>query len=608
MINWLQRKLLQGKDSTPLWSGVEACRTHFNGIVAFSTFINLLYLAPSLYMLQVYDRVLTTGGITTLLFVSFALLAALAALGGLDHVRGRLLARMSARLDHQLSGVVLKTAMTLPVGAPKRQQALRDLDLMRGALGGPGMVGLCDLPWTPLYLIICFLLHPVLGLVATLGAVVLWLVALWSERSSREAVQAAMGSGQAAYASSEAALMASETVRALGMRPGIIGREMTQRGLVNKVTGEGALGQAGFASLAKVLRMTLQSVMLGLGAFLAVNQEITAGAIIAASIISARALAPIDSVVGAWRQLAQGAVAYKNLAELFNSIPADEAGAVALTEPEGHLRLSGISVALPNGLPGRPPTVLLREVSLEIKPGEVLALIGPSGSGKSTLARVATGVLKPQAGHCELSGVDFTLWDRDALGLKLGYLPQEPSLFAGSLRDNISRFARQGGLVSEEVATTGAIEAAQWAGVHDLIMSLPRGYDTELGPGGRGLSVGQSQRIGLARALYGNPAVLILDEPNAALDREGEEALMRALARAKERQMGVLLVAHRATVLGVVDTMAVLNSGRIERLGPKAEIIAALNAAAQNQGAQPVNPQPGGPGRPTPRLAGGGNS
>jgi ATP-binding cassette subfamily C protein len=603
MINWIQQKLLQGKTKTPLWSAVEACRTHFNGIVAFSAFINLLYLAPSLYMLQVYDRVLTTGGLTTLLFVSLALLLALAALGGLDHIRGRLLARMSARLDIQLSGAVLRTAMALPVGSPKRLQALRDLDMMRGALGGPGMVGLCDLPWTPLYLMICFLLHPVLGLVATAGAVILWLVALWSERSSRQAVQASMVGGQAAYASTEAALMASETVSALGMRPGIVGRELAQRNVINTITGEGALGQAGFASLAKVLRMVLQSLMLGVGAYLAVNQEITAGAIIAASIISARALAPIDSVVGAWRQLAQGAVAYKNLGDLFGSVPADEAGAVALDQPEGRLRLTGIGVALPTGGPGQPPTVLLRDVALEIKPGEVLALIGPSGSGKSTLARVATGVLKPQAGHCELSGVDFTLWDRDALGLKLGYLPQEPSLFAGSLRDNISRFARQGGLVSEEVATTGAIEAAQWAGAHDLIMSLPRGYDTELGPGGRGLSVGQSQRIGLARALYGNPTVLILDEPNAALDREGEEALMQALVKAKERGLGVLLVAHRATVLGVVDTMAVLNNGRIERVGPKAEIIAALNAAAQ-----PQHPNPGGSGRPAPRLAGGGGS
>lgn len=562
----------------PLIEAWRSCRAHLIGAVVFSAFVNVLYLTPTLYMMQVYDRVVPTGGLTTLVLISAAAVLALLSLAGLDWVRGRLLLRAGLRLDRILSPRILARV----VDASSRQagsQALREFDNVRSVLSGPGALALLDAPWTPLYLACCFLLHPFIGVLTLAGGAVLFILAWLNERDCRPRFARSIQSTSLAYAEQEAVAGQAEVIRALGMRRASVARQTKQRRLATAQQADAQFTGGKYSGIIKFVRLALQSAALGLAAFLVVKGQISSGSIIAASVLLSRAVAPVELLVGAWPSLVQARASVKFLVELFVQTEARERPRTALPPPAGKLRLEGVSVRLPET-----EAPQLRNVILALEPGQVLGVIGPSGSGKTTLARVMAGALKPTLGVARLDGAEFDAREGDDLARYIGYLPQTPSLFAGSVRDNISRFAIAGGASTDEV-DRAAVRAAVAAGVHDLIQRLPLGYDTLLGAYGSGISTGQGQRIALARALYGDPVLVVLDEPNSNLDQEGEVALTTAILDASARGAAVVIVAHRAGVLAQVDRLMVLREGAIQMEGPREEILLRMRAPSLHRAA-----------------------
>tara|TARA_R110002012_G_scaffold322025_2_gene553838 strand:- start:19865 stop:21598 length:1734 start_codon:yes stop_codon:yes gene_type:complete len=561
------KNLLPSRPGTePLAEALVACRTHFVWAAIFSALVNLLYLTPTLYMLQIYDRVVPTGGLTTLVLVTVAAVFALATLAGLDWLRTRLLLRAGLRLDRLLAGRVLARVVDLQTKAPNTQ-ALREFDNVRGVLGGPGMLAVLDAPWTPIYLGACFLLHPALGALTLVGGILLFGLAWLNERDSRPRLNRAIQSTNAAYAAQENIAGQTEVVRALGMRQASINRQIEQR---REATGQHADAQFSggrYSGLIKFLRLTLQSLALGLAAFLAVRGQISTGSIIAASVLLSRAVAPVELMVGAWPGLIQARASWKNLNDLFVGTAARDQPRTALPAPAGALSVEGITVRFPDT-----EAPQLRAASFKLAPGQTLGVVGASGSGKTTLARVIAGALTPTAGTVRLDGAEYDARDGDELARHIGYLPQVPSLFAGTIKDNISRFAAASGTRTEAI-DAGAVAAAVAAGAHEMILRLPHGYDTVLGPFGHGLSAGQAQRVALARALYGDPVLLVLDEPNSNLDQEGESALMAAVLAAAARGAAVVIIAHRAGVLARVDRLLMLRDGAVQLEGPREEVL-----------------------------------
>ncbi len=563
---------LAGIELPPLLAdAVRSCRRHFLAAAIFSFLLNLLFLSPALYMLQVYDRVVATGGKMTLLFVTIALAVALLTLSALDAIRSRLMVRASIRLEAAVAPRLLNRMLS--VGGSANVQAMRDLDTVRQTIASPVAAALFDAPFAPIFIVVAFLLHFWIGVLGIAAVAVLLLLAWRNQQATQRSVEAATQLLAQSHASQQAASVQAQTVRALGMTGAMVARQLSLRS-----TGLGKLVQSQFlgsryAAASRFFRMFVQSAALGLGALLAIAGHISAGGIIAASILIGRSLQPVEALIGGWSSLGSARAALARLAEVMAGADLSERARTALPRPEGRLLVENVGIRRPDGLP------ILNGVSLAAQPGDIIGIVGPSGSGKSTLAKVIAGAIQPEIGNVRIDGAQRSDWDQDELGRHIGYLPQEPSLFEGTIKDNISRFARWGADGSGDIDAM-TVKAAKLAGVHDLILKLPQGYDSSLGPLGAGLSAGQSQRIALARAFYGDPAMLILDEPNAFLDAEGETALIAAIKGARERGATILVIAHRRSVLEAANLMLVLEAGRPTMFGPSKDVVARLTAAA----------------------------
>ena len=562
----------------PMKEALASCRTHIMNSAVFSALVNILYLAPTLYMMQVYDRVVPTGGILTLVWLTVILGLALGTLTLLDNIRSRVMVRASLRLNDALSGKILNRLVERgrqDANDPILSQAMREFDTIRQVMTGPGMMAFFDTPWTPIYLLAAFLLHPALALLILVGGAILISLAVVNEKVVREGSKTGHRANATAYAAQEIMISKAEIVRALGMRRALVARLQKARSEGLNATTETLLSATRFSALVKFVRMFLQSLALGAAAWLAVEGKISAGAIIAASVLLSRALQPIEQLVGAWPQLMQAKQSLVTLTTLFEDSEHGHDDALQLPEPKGHLAFSNVTLRDP-----QQKSYILRGITLALNPGEILGVLGPSGAGKSTFARIAAGALRPDVGEVRIDNAEYCAWDPEQLARHIGYLPQDYTLLPGTIAENISRFAADTDIQSSEIDEQ-VIHAAQMAGVHDMIQRLPDGYNAKIGQSGFALSGGQTQRIALARALYGNPKVLILDEPSSALDGDGERALVCALEAARLRSVAVLLVSHRPHLLGIANRLVVINEGAISAHGPKDEVIASLREVAQ---------------------------
>ncbi|MEO0695441.1 MAG: type I secretion system permease/ATPase [Pseudomonadota bacterium] len=550
----------------------------------FSFFVNMLMLTGPLYMLQIYDRVLGSRSNETLVVITLLILGLFAAMALLDFARGALLARAGSAFENQLKELTFDLSMDVSrEGASGTEQPLKDLRQIRQFVASPALTAVFDAPWTPIFLSIIFMMHWLLGLVAIFGFLVLLCLAIVNERVSRKANETAHGMTSAADRVAIAAMRNAAAVDAMGMREKLRTRWMQMSGQADVSSALATDRIGGFTAATKAFRFFLQSAILGTGAFLAIQGAVTPGVMIAASIITGRALAPLEIVTGQWRNFAMTLSAYKRFNQFIG--PAMPAPArTPLPAPIGALRVDKV-FCQPTGA----KTPIIKGISFELAPGESLGIIGPSAAGKSTLARALVGVELVRAGEIRLDGADLRHWDRSALGNHIGFLPQEVELFAGTAAQNIAR-------LEEEVDGEAVIAAAEAADAHEMILSFPEGYDTEIGERGRHLSAGQRQRLGLARALYKDPSLVVLDEPNANLDAEGDAALNTALRRLKERAATVVIVAHRPAAIETVDKLMLLADGEVRGFGPREEILQKIMPNRAIAGSPPPRPDPG----PTP--------
>ena len=576
---------MSSKLSDPIADAFRACRSHLLIAAVFSAVINILYLAPSVYMMQVYDRVVPTGGVITLVWITAVVALALATLTSLEAVRTRILARASLRLNRYLAADIFERLMARikpKPGEPSTRQAMREFDTLRQVIGGPAASAMFDAPWTPLYLLVAFMIHPVLGYLIIAAGVILFILAVVNEAQTRAKSNEAHAATSAAYSSHQATIAEAEAIRALGMRRAVVSKQIEQRKAGLEAASKLQFLGSRYSAVTKFIRMLMQSLALGVGAWLAVEGQISVGSIIAASILLSRALQPIEQLVGAWPSITQARIAMKTLRQLFKSTEAITAERTALPEPKGHLELERIIVKGPQGA-----DLILRNVSFELRPGEILGVIGSSGAGKSTLARVAAGAIAPDSGEVRIDGANINDWDPESLASHIGYLPQNLSLLPGTIGENISRFAVARGIDKAE-ADRMAVAAAIQAGAHEMILRFPNGYDTRIKEEGHELSAGQAQRIALARALFGDPKIFILDEPNSALDTDGEEALGRAITAAVLRGAAVMVVAHRTAVLANATRLIVLQNGVVAHSGPRQDVVDELKQRTVRQNVVPI--------------------
>jgi ATP-binding cassette subfamily C exporter for protease/lipase len=566
-----------------------AFRHAFGTTLTFSFFSNLLMLVPAIYMLQVYDRVLASRNETTLAMLTLIACGLFVLMAALDALRAFVLVRVGARLDMNLNQRVFTAVFerSLRVAGSNAGQALYDLTTVRQTLTGPAIVALMDAPWMPIYLAVIFVFHPGLGLFGLFGAILLIALAWLNQRLSQppleEAQKLSMQAGNAATNN----LRNAEVIEAMGMLPAIRKRwfALHERFLQKQALASDRAGLLG--AITKTVRIAMQSLVLGYGALLTIDGQITAGMMIAASILVGRALAPVEMLIANWKQLVSGRSAYDRLTELLQVFPARKAG-MPLPKPEGEVLVEGAGTAAPGST-----ALILRNLSFAIRRGDVVAVIGPSASGKSSLARMLVGVWPAVGGKVRLDGADVYQWNKDELGPSIGYLPQDIELFDGTIAENIARFG--------EVDGQKVIDAATRTGMHEQILRLPKGYDTPLGEAGTALSAGQRQRIGLARALYGDPSLIVLDEPNSNLDDAGEAALVKAVEDLKARGKTVVLITHRMNALAVVDKILVMMEGTVKMYGPRDQVLAAL---APGQQARPAPPRAAAAIQPAAGLAG----
>ncbi|WP_434706115.1 type I secretion system permease/ATPase [Pseudomonas sp. Z1-12] len=565
---------------TELEGALAVCKGSFLSVGFFSFFVNLLMLVPSFYMLQVYDRAVGSASVSTLLMLTLIMLLLMITMGGLEWVRSRIMVRISTRLDTLLSQRLFDASFKQALntsGLNATAQPLSDLNGLRQFLTGNGLFAFFDVPWIPIYLAVMFMFHPWYGWMGIVSAVLLGALAFANEKLTHAPLQAANREQMAATALTHKSLRNAEVVESMGMLASL---RQHWSGRTHKILALQSLASdraATMTSVSRTFRQIVQSLVLGLGAYLTINHEISSGLMIAGSILLGRALAPIDQLIGVWKGFLGARSQYARLHELLLKVAA-EPERMPLPAPEGAIRVEGLSAGAPDA---RKP--IIRGVNFQVSAGEVVGIIGPSGAGKSTLARALLGVWPSLAGTVRLDGADISQWRREELGRYIGYLPQDIELFEGSISQNISRFGT--------VNAPAVVAAARMAGVHELILQLPDGYDTLIGANGGGLSGGQRQRIGLARALYGEPRLVVLDEPNSNLDDAGEKMLAEALQKLRQSRATVFVITHRSGVLAQVDKLLVLNQGELSLFGPRDQVLARLRdatpAARQTAAIQP---------------------
>ena len=540
------------------------------GIAVFSGVINILMLSGSLYMLQVYDRVIPSRNLATLVGLSSMVLLAYLAQGYFEALRSRMLCRVATLFDTGLQESIHVALATLPLRGVKpvlMQQPLRDLDQVRAFMSGMGPTAFLDMPWIPIFLIALFLFHPAIGFTALLGTCAIVAMTLLTERTSRGAARAAMDSSAQRQVLADTTQRNAEVIKALGMMDRFTARwsRANERYLRENIRSTDVYANLG--SGAKVLRYVLQSGMLGIGAYLVVIDKASGGIMIASSIMMGRALAPVEVALGTWKQLIAARQGITRLREICKVTAAPVVPPVVLPRPTRELSVQNLSVAAPAS-----DKVIVSNVSFALKPGMGLALLGASASGKTSLSKALVGIWPAQGGVVRLDGAALDQWRNEDLGRYVGYLPQEVGLFDGTVAENICRF-------DEEATSDAILKAAQIAGVHDIILRLPDGYATRIGEGGMALSAGQRQRVGLARAIFGDPFLVVLDEPNANLDAEGEAALTRAIQILRHNNSIVIVISHRPSALAALNMAMILYEGKAIAFGPSEEIFARVRTA-----------------------------
>jgi ATP-binding cassette subfamily C protein EexD len=533
----------------------------------FSAAVNLLMLVPVIYMLQVYDRVISSGSYSTLAMLTLLMVALTAALGGFEWVRSMILISASNRIEKNLrrrvSDATFKRAL-ITGGMVSNAQPLNDLSSLRQFLTGNGLFAFFDAPWFPIYVFVMFMFHPMFGYAAIFAGIVMIALAYTTEKVTSKKLQDANTQSTSINNQISGTIKNSEVIAAMGMADDLRHRQEARFDKVLTLQTDASRWAGILQSLSKTFRMVMQSLLLGLGALLALQQEISPGMMIAGSLLLGRALAPIDMLVGTWKGFTLARGQYDRLGQLLTQIPKD-AETMSLPEPTGKLSVEQVMVVPPGS-----KNIVVRGVTMELSPGEALGIVGPSASGKSCLARALLGIWPAYSGKVRLDGADIASWNRSELGPHIGYLPQDIELFDGSISENISRFG--------DVDPEKVVAAAKTAGVHELILNLPKGYDTVIGGAGGVLSGGQRQRIGLARAIYGSPKYLVLDEPNSNLDDQGERELVEAIRRIKAAGATVIVITHRTMVLQCVDKILVMRDGAAQSFGPRDQVLAALAA------------------------------
>ncbi len=546
---------------TDLRDVLGACSKGFFAVVLFSLGINLLMLTAPLYMLQVFDRVLTSRSTETLVLLLLIAVVALGVHGLLDTVRGVVLLRIGSWIDRRIGGDIFGAGVLkgLSHGAGASVQGLRDLGTVRTFLSGPSIFPLLDAPWAPLFLAVMFLLHPLMGWLATVGAVILFAMALLNELGTRKLLAQASGATNLALRRAEAAARNADVVSGMGMMENVTARWQRENAIALDFQTQASSRGIAVSSASKFMRFCLQVGVMTIGAWLVIEGELTPGGMIAGSIIMGRALAPVEQAIGSWKSVVGARTAYGRVKAALAAAPIHDDG-MPLPTPKGKLDVQGIAYLFEGS-----SEPLLRNITFELEPGDVLGLVGPTAAGKTTLARILIGNLKPRRGFVRLDAMDVSEWDKRDLGRHIGYLPQDVELFDGTVKENIARMG--------EGEPEAVIAAAQLAGVHDMVLGMAKGYDTPIGEGGMALSGGQRQRIGLARAVYGAPKFVVLDEPNANLDSDGEQALLSAIDRLRASEVTVVVIAHRPNVMQRVTKVLILKDGTVHMFGRPDQVV-----------------------------------
>lgn len=561
---------MRGAHDNSLHAALKACKSSFFSVGFFSFFINALMLVPSFYMLQVYGRVVTSGSTITLVMLTLIMVMLMLTMGALELIRSRIMVRVSAKLEVLLSRDVYRASFKRALasgGMDASAQPLSDLTGLRQFLTGNGLFAFFDAPWLPVYVGVMFFFHSWYGWVAVASAIVLLCLAIVNEKLTGAALAEANKQNISASLYTAKNLRNAEVIESMGMLQSLIERWALRQKKVLLLQSQASDRGGLITSISKTFRLLVQSLILGVGAYLAIRQEINPGSMIAGSLLLGRALAPIDLMIGSWKGFISARSQYARLSEILTRQLA-EPERMSLPAPEGNVTVENLIVSAPGS-----NTPIIKNISFAVSAGTVVGVIGPSASGKSTLARALLGVWLPQHGVVRLDGADINNWNKQELGAHVGYLPQDVELFEGSISENIARFGK---IESDKV-----IQAAKAAGVHEMILQLPKGYDTVIGSDGVNLSGGQRQRIGLARALYGQPRLIVLDEPNSNLDDVGERALAAAIAQIKASGATIFIITHRTNILTQLDRLLVMRNGVIALWGPREKVLAEISAQHQ---------------------------